>query len=343
MGGLGSGSRSRALSRALSGWLVTALAVVSATAHAEPSSGEKEAARKLMIRGLDQRKSGALKEALESFRAANEIMHVPSTAVEVARTQRALGHWLDARDTAQAALRLPGRPNEPAPFKEARAEMSALVDDVNVRAPSVVIVLSGTPPGAVATVTLDGSELPSSALGEPRKVDPGHHVIDGKAGDSVGHVELDLPERQTQRAELVLRGPGSPLAPTEQPANVASGSGAIDPKKSDPLKTVEIIGFAAGGVGLLTGVVTGIISLEKTSSIRKTCGGDDCPVNVYDSLQSDRVLAHTTANVATAGFIVAGVGAAVGFTSLVLRAKHKKADPTQAGLIIGPGFVSGSF
>ena len=300
-----------------------------------------------MIRGLDQRKSGALKEALESFRAANEIMHVPSTAVEVARTQRSLGHWLAARDTAQAALRLPARPSEPAPFKEARAEMSALVEDVNVRAPSVVIVLTGAPAGAIAAVTLDGSELPSAALGAPRKVDPGHHVIDGKAGDSVGHLELDLDERQTQKAELVLRGPGSPPPPTDQTAQIAAtggaGAAATDPKKSDPLKTVEIVGFAAGGVGLLTGIVTGIISLEKTSSIRKTCGGDDCPVNVYDSLQSDRVLAHTTANVATAGFIVAGVGAAVGITTLVLRTKHKKADLTQAGLIIGPGFVSGSF
>ena len=348
-------------SRALSALLVSVLPllpvaggivasfVAQPAAHAEPSNGEKEAARKLMIRGLDQKKNGALKEALESFRAANEIMHVPTTAVEVARTQRALGHWLDARDTAQAALRVPARPSEPAPFKEARAEMSALVDEVTAALPAVVISVTGVPPGVPATVTLDGAQLPPSALDTPRKVDPGHHIIDGKAGDTLGRVELELSARQSQRVVLALRFAGSPVAaPPAQESQAGAASGGDGPKKkTDALKVLEVACFAAGGVGLATGVVTGILSLSETSHIRSVCGSDDCPLNVYDSLRTDREVAHTTANIATAGFIVAGAGAALGVTALLLR-NHKKADASGApqasvSWVVGPGLVAGSF
>jgi hypothetical protein len=326
-------------SRALTALLVATTLFGADAAHADPSSGEKEAARKQMIRGLEQRKNGSTVEALESFRAADAIMHVPTTALEVARTQLALGHWLDARETATAALHAPARPGESAPFKEARAQMTALVDEVTARLPSVVITVTGAPPGTPTTVTLDGRDLPPDGFEALHKVDPGHHVIDGKAGETVGHVEVDVAEGRTEQVELVMRG-GTLAAPA--PADQVVGAPA---KKIDGLQVAEIAGFAAGGVGLVTGVVTGLVSISKTSSIKSACGGDNCPLDTYNSLHDDRVVAHTTANIATAGFILAGVGVAVGVTAFVLRS-HKKTEANaapQASWMLAPGIFAGTF
>jgi len=71
--------------------LAASLGLASAVAAAEPSPADKETARGLMAEGRSGRDKGDLKGALKAFAAADSIMHVPTTGVEVARTQAALG------------------------------------------------------------------------------------------------------------------------------------------------------------------------------------------------------------------------------------------------------------
>ena len=60
---------------------------------------DRETARTLMQQGRELTAKGDLKEALKRFKGADDIMHVPTTGLEVARTQAPLGLLVEARDT----------------------------------------------------------------------------------------------------------------------------------------------------------------------------------------------------------------------------------------------------
>ena len=68
-------------------------------AAAQSTAVDRETARALMREGRELRDSGDLASALKQFEAANGIMHVPTTELEVARTQAALGLLVEALDT----------------------------------------------------------------------------------------------------------------------------------------------------------------------------------------------------------------------------------------------------
>ena len=75
---------------ALALWCHTALG-------SAPSSPERERARALMDQGDARFEAGAYDAALEAYRAADAIMGVPTTAIEVARVLEKLGRLLQAR------------------------------------------------------------------------------------------------------------------------------------------------------------------------------------------------------------------------------------------------------
>ena len=83
-------------------------------ASAQVSAADRETARSAMQEGRDLRDKGDLKGALQRFKTADDIMHVPTTSLEVARAQVALGLLIEALDTiaairkTHAARRRPG-------------------------------------------------------------------------------------------------------------------------------------------------------------------------------------------------------------------------------------------
>ena len=100
----------------------TAMAALLAapSAGAQPSAADRETARSMMQEGRDLREKGDLKGALQRFKAADDIMHVPTTGLEVARTQVSLGLLVEALDTIANIHKVPPAADEPAPFKDAR-------------------------------------------------------------------------------------------------------------------------------------------------------------------------------------------------------------------------------
>src|SRR5271155_3196834 len=108
---------SRTLKRAATAWLVSSM-LVAGVAHAQPTAADRETARTLLQQGREPRERGNQAEALKRFKGAYEIMHVPTTALELARAQVALGRLVEARDTIAAIRQIPERPGDPAPFKE---------------------------------------------------------------------------------------------------------------------------------------------------------------------------------------------------------------------------------
>jgi hypothetical protein len=301
--------------------LCAAVTVSAPTFAGEPSAADKETARGLMAEGRADRDKNDLKAALKAFAGADAIMHVPTTGLELARAQAAVGQLVEARDTALRVTRSPERPGEPPPFKAARDAASALNDQLEPRIPSLTVNVKNVPAGMSTTLTIDGVDVPSEVIGQPRKLDPGHHVVEAKAGTAYGKQEVDVAEKESKEIAIELPAQGTaPVAggatdtgttdsaqqQSEQPAETGGRSGGS--------KLMIFGGFGLAAAGAIAGTVTGLMSMSKTSSIKSSpgCSGNVCGPSEYDDISS----AKTLATVSTISFIAGGVGAAVGVIGL---------------------------
>jgi hypothetical protein len=245
-----------------------------------------------MAEGRTKRDAGDLEGALRAFRGADTIMHVPTTGLEVARTLAARGELVEARDVALQVARSTPQPNEPAPFAEARTSAEALAAQLEPKVGSLTVVVRGK-----GDVTVDDVPIRPELVGMPRKVNPGHHVVVARDGDAVQRAEVDVSEGGQQTVEL-------DMASAQRP-------------KSHP-NWLAIGGFGLAGVGLVVGTITGIASIAQTSSLKDKCPNDLCPPSVRGDLDTANALATTS----TVFFVIAGVGAAIGVTGLLLAPKH---------------------
>jgi len=312
--------------------LVAASLAFASVASAGPSAADKETARGLMAQGRAARQKGDVQAALKAFEAADAIMHVPTTGLELARSQEAAGLLVEARDTALRVMRSPEKPGEPAPFKRAREEAGTLDSDIEARIPSLTIDVKNVPDGQTATVTLDGNELPSALIGEPRKLDPGHHVVVAKAGTAEGKEEVDVAEKETKTVTVTLPAQQAPAAAA--PASEPATAEAPPPPPAQPAgrsgtsKVLMFGGFGLAGVGVVAGTVTGILTMSKTNGIKNSpwCSGNQCNPYEHSDIQS----AKTMATISTVSFIAAGAGAVVGVVGLLTgKSSSDSTEPSE--------------
>jgi hypothetical protein len=310
----------------------------SVLAQQQPSASDRETARALMSEGREKRDAGDLAAALKAFTTADSIMHVPTTGLEVARTQEKMGQYLEARETLIAVLRIPASPSDPAPFAEARKAAEALDADLAKRIPSLAVDATSEVPGPISIVVDDQAVAPN-LVGIARKMNPGKHVVVAKAGGEEIREVVNLTPGDQKRVSLrVAKKPPPPPKPepSAEPSPEPDPSGGGE-KRAVPL--VSWIGFGVGGAGLLVGAVTGIISISKTNSI-EGCVGNECPRNA----QSDIDSANTFATISNIGFAVAIVGAAVGVVGMfVLKPPPKQTASTSTFVTVGPTGVAGTF
>jgi hypothetical protein len=325
-------------SRALLWLAVPAIATVSITAQAQPTPQQKELARDLMQKGYAARTAHDFKQALESFKGAEDIMHVPTTGFEFGRAQVDVGQLVEAHETLIGVMRMPERPEEPQAFHDARGYAKTLDDEILPRIPQIRIVVTGAAPGQTATVTVDGTSLPASALLVPYKVDPGHHVITAKTEGAEGRAETDVAERETKDVSVPLTASAQPATPVPneaaQPGPEASTSTAPEaPSGGHGPGVLGWTGFGVAAVGVVAGSITGVMTLSDKSSIAKQCNGTRCPPSTYSDLST----ANTLATVSTISFIAAGVGAGVGITAWLLGSSDPAPAPAPAtGLRVTP-------
>jgi hypothetical protein len=279
-------------------------------AHAEPSSADKEVARKAMGEGRDKREASDLKGALAAFEKAHEIMNVPSTGIEVARTQQKMGLLKEAYETAQAVTKIPVAAKEPAPFAAARVDAQKMADELATKIPSLNIKLSDTTEGVQATTIVDGATVAPDAR-KAFHVNPGDHTVVAKLSDGTEKTEkVTVKEGETK--EIVFsfkkeikedKEAHDAPPPTEEPQ-----------AKSKFLRPMPLTGFAIAGIGLVAGTVTGAIAISKASSAKGDCFDDvHCGPVTHDSIRLGRKMA-TVSNVS---FAVAGVGAAIAVVGLL--------------------------
>jgi hypothetical protein len=291
--------------------VLAALALPPAPAMADPTPQQKELARDLMQKGYAARAAHDLKVALESFKAADDIMHVPTTGFEVARSQADLGMLVEAHETLVEVMRTPDKPGDPQAFRDARGYAKVLDQQLAPRIPQLRISVSGA---TSAAVSVDGVDLPAGGLLVPYKVDPGHHVVVAKTDALSGRAETDVAEGDVKDVWVTLQAPSS--GPTPPPPAAPAAPESTEPESPShrgfgPLAWVGL-GVAAVGVGV--GAVTGVMTLSDKSSIASQCNGTRCPPSTYGKIDS----ANTLATISTVSFVVGGAGAALGVAAWFL-------------------------
>lgn len=323
---------------------IAASMLLATTARAQPTAVDREMARTLMDQGYELKRKGDLKEALKRFKAADDVMHVPTTALPLAQVQAELGLLVEARDTLAASLRrTPEKPNDPQPFKVAREAGEKLDASLAPRVPALTITLKDLPAADTPTLTVDGIDVPADALGLPRPVDPGHHVVTVKSKHSQGQAEVDVKEAEQKALQVALTVVAEPEPEPQPQAAPQQPEAPPEPVTSHSPTALTWVGIAVGGAGLATGVATGILSLSKKSAVQSECTNSICGPGQG---QSDLHAWNTFSLVSTIGFAAAGAGAALAVITLVVGheepATAPASTPPESGLLVHPWIGPGS-
>jgi hypothetical protein len=318
----------------LVGLALLSIVVTRSAQGAEPTAEEKETARGMMDEGHARREAGNHVGALEQFRGADAIMHVPTTGLEAAREQIALGQFVEARDTLLRIIRAPSNGQEPEAFRMARKNAEALDDELSKRIAALNIAIRGAPVDASMQVTVDGLRVSSAALVAPFKVNPGHHVVTATTAASTARTEVDVLQAETAAVTVTLP-PSRPSPESAAQESRAVPSDATAGAIRDESTSTSVVpwlrwggfGLAIAGVGV--GSVTGAMSMSTTSSITKGCVNKRCPL----TSQSDADSARTLATVSNVSFVAAGVGCALGIVSFFIAGSPA---PSSRATGVGP-------
>jgi hypothetical protein len=280
---------------------------------------------------------GDLEAALKLYVGAHEIMHVPTTGIEVARTYARLEKLVEARDAALEVLRMPAAPDEPLPFRNARAAADQLARDLAPQIPLLRVQLAPTEAAQRASLSIDGGGVPKAALGLPYSVNPGEHRLRIRA-DGFQPSELSLilarGEHRSVRIELKPSTASSQRAQAERRGElVQPTSGVANDVRPQPARPSWPLwlGAGLGGAGLVVGTVAGVISLNRASAAEKFCDGNACA----PAAKPDRDAALTAATVSNVGFAVAALGVAVGVTGFWLSRASSSGNASATTLRVG--------
>jgi len=178
----------------------------------------------------------------------------------------------------------------------------------------VTVVLKDPPDAAVR---IDGVVVPPAAVGVKRAADPGFPEVTVAApGYEEFKQTLTVGPGEEKMIEVALR-----KLPAE-PALVTPKDPAYRPRqKTETRRILSYVAFGVGGVGLVTGGITGSLALRKRSDLRADCKHDLCPSSSRKKIESYH--RYGTISGIGLGVGIAGLGA-----GLALLLTEPKVDET---------------
>ena len=349
------------MKRASSSWAwkgaTCAWIAVASAAHAEPTAADKETARALLLDGRAKLAANDAAGALRSFEGAHAIMNVPTTGLDLAKAQAALGQLVEARETALSVTRMPSKDGEPEAFVDARRAAEELAAGLAPRIPSLILTVKG-PALAAASVTVDGAVVAAVTLSLPRKVNPGRHrVVVTAPGFAEAAREVDVAEGQALAVELSLAravtgvvsaGPVTTVAPGPTAGATAVASGAAtggdatgDAGTASRRPVWAWVSGAAGLVALGVGVGFFVDYMGVRARVASECPGDVCDPARHDAASAQALRAQWNRDlglgVGLGALGLVGVGVAiVGFSG----GASSKGPPSAAMVRVRPGGLS---
>jgi hypothetical protein len=255
------------------------------------------------------------KEACPLFEEALSLGAGIGTELNLGQCWMKIGKLVEAQKLFEGALRKTKDPS----LQKAHDVAEQNLKDILERMPKLQIE-RGTLSEST-TIYLDGTELVDTS--EPIPVDPGKHVV-----EAVGAEKQTVIATEKQVTEVVLVGGAQ-----------VGGIGPVEPTKpkwyEGDRRPLYLGG--AGATLILTGTITGILSLTKKSDGIALCTGPQkalvCGPEGSAKLDTARTLTHVT----TALFVIGG-GLIVTSVIWKLQERSKKPDrPVVTGWICGAG------
>lgn len=306
--------------------LVAGLLVVASPASAQPvDDATRSTARALGEEGLALLASQQYGEALEKFDKALALVQAPTLGVRAARCLEKLGRLVEASERYRLVGGMEIDPTAPPAFREAQVEAQAQAqaerDALLPRIPSIVIQVEGAEVSGVS-LHIDGKPIPVSVLGLKRPIDPGAHHFEARRNERV--VVEDRTLQEGESASLILRLP--PEAPRRAPP-APPPRVVVYGDESTTQPTVGWIGVSVGGLGILAGVTTWLLALDRRADL-----DDMCPDRTCDPTpgNTDTLDAYETFRTATVISLVAGGVALGGGITILVTAPSRKAPRVQA-------------
>jgi len=314
--------------------LACAVATAPRAAHAQPASADSATAR-ANARDLGERGFAALdrrdwRAAETFFRRADSTFHAPTLLLGLARAETQLGELVEATNDYQRIIDEGLPPGEVNPFLTKALESAKReIGPVKARCARVVVHVVGPtePSPSAITLIIDDASVPSDALGGERLLNPGLHRIATRAEGYVpAETSVTLREGESRDVSLILAREASTGAPLPGPNGISTSPHAThDGSPSGTQRNLAIASFAVGGVGLLTGAVSGILALNAKSSLSGSACATGCNQSALDAYEDDRSRYNTTTTVATIGFTVAAVGGIAGAILLLTAPRSRTA------------------
>jgi hypothetical protein len=313
-----------------------------AQAEQQPSAADRTTARRLGNEGVLALKNGDYDTAADRFERANDLVNAPSFLVLLARARTGQGRLVEAYEIYRTIIREGVQPDKPDAFKRALADAKQEAKSLEPRLAWVAVNVVGVRPEQVE-VTLNGSVIPSAALGAQRPADPGVLRVQARAdGFRPAEAVVELTEGQ-HLSPIELRmtelPKPSPIVEVrrEQPVMTADGGEPSWISQS----ALGYIALGLGGAGLAVGTVTGIIAINRRKELEdipcvrevgNVCyaSNDQATVNRAFAARDDL---GTFSTAATIGFIAGGTLAAAG---IILLGTAPDDEPQSEALTIRP-------
>jgi tetratricopeptide (TPR) repeat protein len=289
-----------------------ALTTTTVRTGAAPADSEDEVRRaealELGSEGLALFEQAEYAEALQRFERANELRPAPTLGIRAARCLAKLGRLVEASERYLTVTRFPLGGNAQRVQIEAVRQARRELDELTQLMPTLTVKVGGAAADELV-VEVDDVELPAALVGHPQPVDPGKHRVVVRAPG------IAVDERPTiaagERVTLLVHGPHR------------EGVGALPQAPRPAYREWAIGGFAVGAAGVLLGTINGAVAVAQNDALEERCPERNCPPSAYDDAdQYDTARALTTT-----GFVIGGLGLAVGAVLLWFDLSAAEAAP----------------
>lgn len=245
--------------------LALAVGVLGAAGARAQSAADVTAARDLFIEGSRLAEKGKWTEARDRYERSLALKRAAVTLYSLGVAQRNTGKLVEALESFRAFLAEPSaaatRPYE-GPARGAATELEKRIARIDV-------VLE---PAAVksAVVRVDGVTVPAAAVGQPRAVNPGAHVVIATAvGWRAARTEVTLAEGQRATVKLVLERAAEVDVTTARaaasPRGTARPGGAPTAKAAAPQRVLPFALMGTGAAVVGAGVALGLFGVSSAS------------------------------------------------------------------------------
>ncbi len=285
------------------------LAVSAAPAVSAKPSGDAVAAKKAVAEGKKQEKKKDYDAAREAYQHALELNDKPSTRLKLAKVEDKLGHLIEAADNVRRALE-----SKKLSYMQ-RVSAKKTLKKLEKRIPTLTLEL---PAGFEGHVWVDDEEIEAGERKEPVAVNPGSRQVRAEAEGYLPYKEsFDVAESES-KAITILLTEAPPEKPVDKPVEEK------DESSGNAKKTLGYVSLAVGGAGLVVGTAMGLAARSTRNELDSSCLNNVCTENERDLYDKGK----TQANIATAGFVVGGIGLGLGAFFLLTADSSDKKNPT---------------